>query len=331
MPEEMQPNEESPPENGAGGAAPVGAPEAVVAAAPSMPVEVIRAGDAVLPEPSPMQELLVNPTDDVRVRLPVFEGPLDLLLFLIRKNEIDIHDIPIESVTRQYLEVLRGYERLRLEVAGEFFVMAATLMEIKSRMLLPKDLQAGREEAEEEGADPRWELVHQLLQYKKFKEAAGDLETMIRLRQDLIPRVTQGPEETPVEERPLQPTDRIELWTLFNQVLRRLADRLVVGEIHDEQVTIVDQMERVLNRLRGGKTFEFTELFPDKTTLYTVVVTFLAVLELARLKKLQVRQEGAFGDVLCVPYEAEPAAVADALIPTGGEAEASLQADKPEA
>lgn len=260
-------------------------------------VDVIRAGDAVLEGSAPFQDLLTNPADDVRVRLPAFEGPLDLLLFLIRRQEIDIYDIPIETITRQYLGILRTMKKLRLEVAGEFFVMAASLMEIKSRMLLPRDLQASSDEEDEEGADPRWELVHQLLEYKKFKQAAGDLDEMIRLRQDLLPRIVQDPALTPPEERPLQPVDRLELWGLFNQVLRRLADRLVVGEIHDEKVTIVDQMERVLTRLRAEDRFEFTTLFPDKTTLYAVIVTFLAVLELARLKKLAVVQDGAFGEI----------------------------------
>ena len=115
------------------------------------------------------------PDSDYRIKLQVFEGPLDLLLFLIRKNELDIYDIPIESVTRQYIDALHAMKELDLEVAGEFFVMAATLMEIKSRMLLPKGLHAVDPNADEDDMDPRWELVHQLLQYKKFKDAAGAL------------------------------------------------------------------------------------------------------------------------------------------------------------
>src|SRR3954469_12912325 len=119
--------------------------------------------------------LPVVPDSDYRIKLQVFEGPLDLLLFLIRKNELDIYDIPIESVTRQYVEALRAMQQLDLDLAGEFFVMAATLMEIKSRMLLPKGQHAIDPNAEEDEMDPRWELVHQLLQYKKFKEAAATL------------------------------------------------------------------------------------------------------------------------------------------------------------
>ena len=125
---------------------------------------------------------------DYRIKLPVFEGPLDLLLFLLRKNELDIYSIPIESVTRQYLEVIYAMKELRLEVAGEFFVMAATLMEIKSRMLLPKHQQAVDPNAGEDDLDPRWELVHQLLQYKKFKEASARLGGMAAEAQDMLGR-----------------------------------------------------------------------------------------------------------------------------------------------
>ncbi|MDV7395814.1 segregation/condensation protein A, partial [Arthrospira platensis SPKY1] len=119
------------------------------------------------------------------IHLPVFEGPLDLLLFLIRRNEIDIYDIPIETVTRQYLEVLRQNEPLELDTAGDFFVMAATLMYIKSRMLLPQDEKPHEEDEGNEGTDPRWELVQQLLQYRKFKEAAAALDRLMEQAQNL--------------------------------------------------------------------------------------------------------------------------------------------------
>ena len=119
-----------------------------------------------------MQEALV-PSNDFAIRLPAFEGPLDLLLYLIRRNEVDIYDIPIEHVTSQYIEILDSIENLELEVAGEFFVMAATLMYIKSRMLLPQQDQGTNQDVEDDDIDPRWELVQQLLEYKKFKEASS--------------------------------------------------------------------------------------------------------------------------------------------------------------
>lgn len=237
------------------------------------------------------------PDNEYRIKLPIFEGPLDLLLFLIRKNEIDIYDIPIESVTRQYIDALHAMQQLDLEVAGEFFVMAATLMEIKSRMLLPKGVAAQDPNGDDEEVDPRWELVHQLIQYKKFKEAAAKLDELIRSRQDLMERYVESV-SVRLDERALQPVDRIELWNSFNTILRRLAEKLVVGEIKDEQVTVADQMEWLLERARSEKQFLFTSLLPGKTTLRMLVATFLAVLELTRLKRLRVRQDEAFTDIV---------------------------------
>ena len=182
------------------------------------------------------------PDSDYRIKLQVFEGPLDLLLFLIRQNELDIYDIPIESVTRQYVDALHAMQQLDLDLAGEFFVMAATLMEIKSRMLLPRGQHAVDPNAEDEEIDPRWELVYQLLQYKKFKEAAAKLDELAALRQNLMERYVSTRAQD-LLDRPLKGVDRIELWNTFNIVLRRLAEKLVVGEIHDEVVTVADQME----------------------------------------------------------------------------------------
>jgi segregation and condensation protein A len=238
---------------------------------------------------------------DYRIKLPVFEGPLDLLLFLLRKNELDIYDIPIAQVTRQYLEVLYAMKELSLEVAGEFFVMAATLMEIKSRMLLPKHQQAIDPNAEEDDLDPRWELVHQLLQYKKFKEAAGNLGQMSLDAQNRLTRPDSA--FAPASERPLTHVDRIDLWNSFNLVLRRLAEKLVVGEIHAEQVTVADQMEYVLERIKTQKSFVFSQLFEEKITLRRLVATFLAVLELTRLGRLRLEQTEAFTDILCIAVE----------------------------
>jgi segregation and condensation protein A len=246
----------------------------------------------------------VVPDSDYRIKLQVFEGPLDLLLFLIRKNELDIYDIPIESVTRQYIDALHTMQELDLEVAGEFFVMAATLMEIKSRLLLPKGQHAVDPNAEEDEMDPRWELVHQLLEYKKFKEASAKLNELATLRQDLMERHVSNLSALGIE-RPLQPTDRIELWNAFNMVLRRLAEKLVVGEIKDEQITVSDQMEYLLKRTQTEKSFIFSDLFPGKVTLRLLVATFLAVLELTRLRKLRLQQDDAFSDIRCSAVEEE--------------------------
>ncbi len=236
---------------------------------------------------------------DHAVSLPVFEGPLDLLLFLIRKNEIDIYDIPIARITNQYLEILRSMEHQKLEVAGEFFVMAATLMQVKSRMLLPKDEQLlGAAEDEEDEIDPRWELVQQLIEYKKFKDAAGRLSELMDVAQNIIFRdyFTKAEEKV---ERPLHPSDAITLWNVFNQVLRRLSEKIIIGQIHDETVTVSERMEDILVILKERPTFRFTELIHGEVSVHFVVSTFLAMLELTRLRRINLVQDEAFADIVC--------------------------------
>ncbi len=234
---------------------------------------------------------------DLRIKLPVFEGPLDLLLFLIRKNELDIYDIPIATVTKQYIQVLRSMQQLDLEIAGEFFVMAASLMEIKSRMLLPRGQAATGAGEDDDPLDPRWELVHQLLQYKKFKEAAAKLDELAAFQRDMLSRHVVEVAVTE-NERPLKPVDRIELWNAFNLVLRRLSEKLVVGEIKGEEVTVSDKMEELLKLIETRQKFLFTDLFEGKpVTVRLLVATFIAVLELTRLKKLRVRQDEAYADI----------------------------------
>lgn len=245
------------------------------------------------------------PDSDYRIKLPVFEGPLDLLLFLIKKNELDIYDIPIESVTRQYIDVLHSLQHLDLDVAGEFFVMAATLMEIKSRMLLPRGLAAENPDGDDDAADPRWELVHQLLQYKKFKEAAAKLDELAGFQRDLLARHVSFLRLAD-SERPLKPTDRIDLWNAFNIVLRRLAEKLVVGEIKDEQITVSDKMEELLAYTLTRREFIFSDLFPGQVTIRELVATFIAVLELTRLGKLRLRQNDAYTDIICSACDENP-------------------------
>jgi len=241
--------------------------------------------------------LLPNP--DLPIRLPAFEGPLDLLLFLIRRNEVDIYDIPIESVTQQYLRILRQMEDLNLEVAGDFFVMAATLMYIKSRMLLPTNEQLKQPEEEEEEVDPRWELVQQLLEYKKFKEAAHELRDLVESQQDYMARHF-SPSEDLLETRPLHRSDRIEIWNMFNSVLRRLARQMAQGEIHDDPVTVADRMEYLLDYMENRPIFRFSELFEGRDyNINQIVATFLALLELTRLKKLTLAQDTLFSDITC--------------------------------
>lgn len=243
---------------------------------------------------------LIAPGDHP-IRLPAFEGPLDLLLYLIRKNEIEIYDIPIARVTDQYLEILHGMERLNLESAGDFFVMAATLMQIKSRMLLPKEQRKDESESPEEGVDPRWELVRQLVEYRKFKEAAEKIDSLISQTQDLLPRQFPAHANLFSGARPLQKSDKVELWNTFNAVLRRLAEKMSVGQIHAESITVADQMEQILERLRTEPVFRFSELLAERPTISPLfaVATFLAILELARLGHITITQEVHFADILC--------------------------------
>jgi len=252
-------------------------------------------------ESLPFQDKLVD-RQDIQVRLPVFEGPLDLLLFLIRRQEIDIYDIPIAQLTRQYLEVVETMKVLRLEVAGEFFVMAATLMEIKSRYLLPRPELAMSDEEDDASVDPRWELVHQLLEYKKFKDISQLLEDEIKEREQWWVRPPSAiPDDATLPERPLLPVETLDLWSAFNAVLRRLAHRIQITTIDEEKVSVSEQMELVLSRMEVGKKLTFSSFLEGKPSIARVVATFLAILELTRLKKLVLEQNEAFDEIFIEP------------------------------
>ena len=241
---------------------------------------------------------------DPRIKLSVFEGPMDLLLFLIRKHEIDVYDIPIELVLDQYLEVLNSMKEVKLEIAGDFFVMAATLMEIKSRLLLPKAKRSTSEdENEDDDIDPRWELVHQLLEYKKFKEAADSLDKLSDRAALLKERDYNSVDKAERPQRPLKPEDKISVWNAYNIVLRRLTEQLVVGEIQDDSVTVVDQMEMLIAKIRSEPVFNFSSLFEGPIGLRRLVTTFIAILELTRLKRLKVEQNDAFSDFMVTGLE----------------------------
>ena len=243
---------------------------------------------------------------DPRIKLSVFEGPLDLLLFLIRKHEIDIYDIPIGLVLDQYLDALSEMQEVNLEIAGDFFVMAATLMEIKSRLLLPKQQRTMSEDEDDEDLDPRWELVHQLLEYKKFKEAAESLDTLSDHVSLQLTRDYNSVNRTEGPMRPLKPEDRISVWNSYNIVLRRLSEKLILGEIQDDAVTVVDQMEVLIEKVQREPRFDFSSLFPGKCSLKLVIVTFIAILELVRLKRLSITQNHSFSDFIIDRIEEKP-------------------------
>lgn len=233
---------------------------------------------------------------DYKVKLEVFEGPLDLLLYLIKKEEVDIYDIPIERITNQYMEYLSLMKLLNLEVAGEFLVMAATLMYIKSRMLLPADQQATDPEADE-GEDPRWELIRQLVEYKKFKDAAQQLAVREEEQARIFSRKGGDDLGLAGKETPLADVSIFDLINAFNEVLKKASSRDDFREIIEERYTVSDKIEEIIYTLRDKSEMLFSALFADAVSRAEIVVTFLALLELIRLKRLKVSQLEPFGEI----------------------------------
>jgi segregation and condensation protein A len=235
---------------------------------------------------------------EYKVRLEVFEGPLDLLLYLVKKDEVDIYDISIERITAQYLAYLEAFEVLHIELAGEFLVMAANLLYIKSRTLLPKDLQMPDEEADEE--DPRWELIRQLIEYRKFKEAAAHLRSQEELQSALFPRAASlDPAHAPLHDENMMLLDVgiFDLINAFQRALKRLPAEEKQEEIHEETFTVTDRINHLMRAVDRGVSMRFDELFGSASTRSELVVTFLAVLELIRMKQFRVRQDEQFGEI----------------------------------
>ena len=234
-------------------------------------------------------------SEEYKVQLEVFEGPLDLLLYLIRREEVDIYDIPIERITTQYVQYLDLMRMLDLNVAGDFLVMAATLMMIKSRMLLPPEERPVLEEEEEE--DPRWDLVRQLVEYKKFKDAAIFLETLEEEREGIFGR--EG-DHLALEQKPdvaLHDVSLFDLLTVFNEALKRVSQE-DLREIFAERFTVADKIEAIVQRLQREDRISFVSLFDHMASRHEIVCTFLAVLELIRLRQIRAVQEQVFGDIL---------------------------------
>ncbi|MFH0839121.1 MAG: segregation/condensation protein A [Candidatus Omnitrophota bacterium] len=232
-----------------------------------------------------------------KVKLDIFEGPLDLLLYLIKKEEIDIYDIPIAKITDQYLEYLELMQLLDLNIAGEFLVMAATLMHIKSRMLLPPE-ELTPEEQEE--LDPRAELVKRLLEYKKFKEAAGDLAKRELTERNVYTR--QFSEETEKAKDAYFEASLFDLISAFSSVLSKLPKEIFYEIIKDE-FTVEQKIHEIFHRLLAEKVLYFTQLFNNAKSKLEIVAIFLAVLELIRLKEILIRQEVIFGEIQILKNE----------------------------
>jgi segregation and condensation protein A len=236
-------------------------------------------------------EFLTSGPDGYAVKLPVFEGPLDLLLHLIRQNEVEITDIPVAAIAAQYLEYLEILRELNLDVAAEYLVMAATLAWIKSRMLLPPD---GTQD-EDEGIDPRAELVARLLEYQRFKEAAEALGGRRLLDRDVFQARGLEPPPLPEAEREIE-VGLFELLEAFRDVLKRVRHSGAAHEVEVEHITVRERMRAVMERLARTESVEFRALFDDieaggaHPTRALLVATFLAILELARLQALRIYQ-----------------------------------------
>ncbi len=238
------------------------------------------------------------------VRLPAFEGPLDLLLFLVRKSELDICDIPIALLADQYMAVIASAKERKLDVAGEFLVMAATLMRIKSRLLLPPEARSAPEE-DSPGEDPRWELARMLLEYNRYKQAGEALGDLAERAGERLARTF--PEEPEDPER-VEAFGRFEIWGAYNLVMRRLSSRLREGRIEPETLSVAGRMEELRAMLRPGKILLFCELFPGEGPVAPVLVavSFLAILELTRLGVVTLEQDEGFGDIAILPSASEP-------------------------
>ena len=231
---------------------------------------------------------------DYKVKLEVFEGPLDLLLYLIKQDEIDIYDVSLERITRQYLEYLQAFRELNIELAGEFIVMAANLIYLKSRSLLPVDQQPPLEDAEED--DPRWDLIRQLIEYKKFKEVATELH-LRQLKQERI-FAREGSSGSVLQEPlRLEEVGIFQLINAFQTVLKRIEARQDAQEIFAERFSVSEKIELILQRVANNDRLRFSDLFGDAVSRVEVVVTFLALLELIRLRQLRALQKDMFEEI----------------------------------
>lgn len=240
--------------------------------------------------------------NDYKVKLEIFEGPLDLLLYLIKKDEIDIYNVSIERITSQYLAYMATFQMLNIELASEFIVMAANLMYIKSRMLLPVSQQPPEEDAEED--DPRWELIRQLVEYKKFKDAAQFLQVRDSEGAEFYAATPEVPDLT-APAGPLQ-VGIFDLIRAFQKVLKRFEDAHSLREIVDDRWTVSDKIDFLLATVPVGGRTRFEELFTEASSRSEVIVTFLAILELIKLHFLEIEQPRTLGEIVVMRPEDKP-------------------------
>jgi segregation and condensation protein A len=246
---------------------------------------------------------------DYKVKFEVFEGPLDLLLYLIKKDEVDIYEVNLTRLAEQFIEYIDTMRLLDLEIAGEFLVMAATLMYIKSRELLPVEQRAESGE-EDEGEDPRWELIRQLVEYRKFKDAAAQLQTMEARQADVFARIPGRIEFEPERAPARSEVSIFDLVNAVNAVLKRVGQREDLRDIFEDKWTVSEKIEQLLGAIKERGSLKFSELFGAVTTRTEVVVTFLALLELIRLKQLTAVQPDPFGEIELLPAPVQTTAPA---------------------
>ena len=233
--------------------------------------------------------------EEYRVNLDIFEGPLDLLLYLIKRDEFDIYDISIERITKQYMEYINTFKLLNINLAGEFIVMASNLMYIKSREMLPKHVQPPEDEAEED--DPRWDLIRQLIEYKKFKDAAMFLGSREEERTSQYAHFPERPEPAKEEVKPLGDVGIFDLILAFQNILKRFDEEDDLGEIIDDRWTVSDKIAHLLETVPPGDSIKFSKLFADASTKGEVIVTFLALLELMKMNHFRAVQSQQLGDI----------------------------------
>jgi segregation and condensation protein A len=234
--------------------------------------------------------------DNYKVKLDIFEGPLDLLLYLIKKDEVDILDVNIERIAKQYIAYLDTFKMLNIDLAGEFIVMAANLMYLKSRTLIPKPVQPPGVEDEDED-DPRWELIRQLIEYKKFKDAAQFLGRRQMAMEGVYPATPAVPDLKKVEvEAGFQELGIFDLIRAFQKVLDRF-QKEDLHEIVDDRFTVADKIEFLLTRVLPGDSVPFLQLFAGATSRDEVIVTFVAMLELMKLRQFRITQDGLLGEI----------------------------------
>ncbi|GKU79591.1 ScpA family protein [Paenibacillus sp. L3-i20] len=238
----------------------------------------------------------------VLYKLDAFEGPLDLLLHLIDKSEIDIHEVSISEITVQYMEYLDALKELELEVTSEFLVMAATLLAIKSKQLLPKPpiFEDEYEEWHDDGLDPRDELIQKLVEYRKFKQIADQLREK-ELEQSLI--YSREPEDmTPFQkEEKVNPVEGLHISDLvaaFQKALRRAARRNVIATVQRDEISVKDRIRDIVDVLRQHETVRFSKLIRENMNRHEIVVTFLAILELMKMKNIRCFQHSLFDDIV---------------------------------